>query len=43
MISWFSNKKMSMELISIEVEYMATTMASCKAIWLRKLITSLFD
>jgi hypothetical protein len=38
-ISWFSRKQTSVALSSAEAEYMATSMASCKAIWLRKLLT----
>jgi hypothetical protein len=42
MITWFSMKQTYVALNSIEAEYMAAIMASCEAIWLRKLLTSLF-
>ena len=32
-----------MELISAEAEYMAATQAVCEAIWMRKILVSLFD
>jgi hypothetical protein len=43
MITWFSRKLTSVALSSVETYYMATSMASCEAIWLRKLLTGLFD
>jgi hypothetical protein len=33
----------SVALSSAEAEYMAASLASCEAIWLRKLLTGLFD
>ena len=42
MVSWCSRKKKSVELSSAEVEYMVASIATCKAIWLRKLLVSLF-
>jgi hypothetical protein len=42
-ISWFSRKQKSISLSSTEAEYMAASMASCEAIWLRKLLMGLFD
>jgi hypothetical protein len=30
-------------LSSVEAEYMATSMATCEAIWLQKLLVALFD
>jgi hypothetical protein len=42
-ITWFSRKHTSVALSSTEAEYMATSMASCEAIWLHKLLTGLFD
>jgi hypothetical protein len=42
MISWFSRKQTSMALSSAKVEYMATSLASCEAIWVCKMPTSLF-
>jgi hypothetical protein len=38
-ISWFNRKQTSVAFNSAEEEYMATSIASCEAIWLRKLIT----
>jgi hypothetical protein len=43
MISWKSRKQSNIALITVEVEYIAACSASCKAIWLRKLLTGLFD
>ena len=40
---WFSKKQKSVALSSAEVEYMATSLASCKAKWLHKMLVSLFD
>jgi hypothetical protein len=41
MISWQSRKQSSIVLSTVEAEYIATCSASCKAIWLRKLLTGL--
>jgi hypothetical protein len=43
MISWQSRKKSSIALSTAEAEYISTCSASCEAIWLRKLLTGLFD
>jgi hypothetical protein len=43
MISWQSRKQSSIALIIVEAEYIAACSASCEAIWLRKLLTGLFD
>ena len=43
MISWFSRKQSSVALSMTEAEYIATCSASCEAIWLRKLMSGLFD
>jgi hypothetical protein len=43
MISWQSRKKSGIALNTAESEYMAACSASCEAIWLRKLLTDLFD
>ena len=43
MISWFSRKQSSVALSTAEAEYIATCSASCEAIWLQKLMSSLFD
>jgi hypothetical protein len=43
MISWQSRKQSSIALSTVEAEYIAACSASCEAIWLRKLLTGLFD
>jgi hypothetical protein len=43
MISWKSRKQSSIALSTMEAEYIAACSASCEAIWLRKLLTDLFD
>jgi hypothetical protein len=43
MISWQSRKQSSIALSTTEAEYIIECSASCEAIWLRKLLTSLFD
>jgi hypothetical protein len=43
MISWQSRKQSSVALSTAEAEYIAVGYASCEAIWLRKLLTGLFD
>ena len=43
MISWFSEKQSSVSLSTTEVEYIASCSTSCEAIWLRKLMSRLFD
>jgi hypothetical protein len=43
MISWGSRKQKSVALSTAEAEYMATCEACTEAIWLRKLISDLFD
>jgi hypothetical protein len=43
MISWLSRKQMSVALSTIEVEYIATSVASREVVWLRKLLAGLFD
>jgi len=40
---WFSQKQKSVAFSSSEVEYMATSQASCEAIWLHKMLVGLFD
>ena len=42
MVSWCSRKKQSVTLSSTEVEYIAASTAMCEAIWLWKLLVSLF-
>ena len=41
-VSWFSRKQKSVALSSAEAEYMATSQASCKSLWLRKFMVDLF-
>jgi hypothetical protein len=43
MISWYNRKQRSVALSSAEIEYMASSQASCEAIWLRKILVDLFD
>jgi hypothetical protein len=43
MISWQSRKQSSISLSTAEAKYITACSASCKAIWLRKLLTGLFD
>jgi hypothetical protein len=43
MISWQSRKQSSISLSTAEAEYIVACSASCEAIWLRKLMTGLFD
>ena len=43
MISWFSRKQSSVSLSMTEAEYIAACYASCEAIWLRKLMSGLFN
>eukprot|EP00253_Pinus_taeda_P033822 PITA_33822 len=42
-ISWMSRKQKSISLSIVEVEYIATSMACCDAVWLRKLFSELFE
>ena len=43
MISWFCRKQSSVSLSTAEAEYIAACFASCEAIWIRKLMTGLFN
>ena len=43
MISWFSRKQSSVALSTAEAEYITSCSASCEAIWLRKLMSGLFN
>jgi hypothetical protein len=43
MISWSSRKQTSMALSTTEVEYIIASVASCEAVWLRKLLAGIFD
>ena len=42
-VSWFSQKQKSISLSLAKAEYMAMSQASCKAIWLCKILVGLFD
>ena len=42
-ISWFNMKQSCATLSTTEVEYVASCLASCEAVWLRKLLSDLFD
>ena len=42
-ISWFSRKQSCVALSTAEVEYVAACSASCEAVWLRKLLSDIFD
>ena len=41
-ISWMSRKQKSVALSTAEAEYIVASMASCGAVWLRKLFSELF-
>ena len=43
MTSWQSRKQSSIALSTAEAEYIVACSANCEAIWLRKLLTGLFD
>ena len=43
MISWFSRKRSSVALSTAEAKYIVDCSASCEAIWLRKLMSRLFN
>ena len=42
-ISWFSRKQSCVALSTTEAEYVATCLGTCEAVWLRKLLSDLFD
>lgn len=42
MISWFNRKQSSVALSSIEAKYIAVSMGTREAVWLRKLLVGLF-
>eukprot|EP00253_Pinus_taeda_P030293 PITA_30293 len=41
-ISWYSREQRSVALSSAEVEYMASILAACEAIWMRNILFGLF-
>ena len=41
-VSWYNRKQRPMALSSVEAEYMVASLAACKAIWMRKILVSLF-
>ena len=41
-VSWYRRKQRSVALSSTEAEYMAASLAACEAIWMRKILVSLF-
>jgi len=41
-VSWYNRKQRSMALSSAEAEYMAASLATCEAIWMRKILVGLF-
>jgi hypothetical protein len=43
MTSWKSRKQSSISLSTVEAEYIAACSTSCESIWLRNLLTGLFD
>jgi hypothetical protein len=43
MISWQSRKQSSIALSTTETEYIAACSANCETVWLRKLLTGLFN
>ena len=43
MISWFSRKQSCVQLSTAEAEYVIAFSASCEAVWMRKLLSDLFD
>ena len=42
-ISWFSKNQSCVALSTAEAEYVTTYLASCEAVWMRKLLSDLFD
>ena len=42
-ISWFGKKQSSVALNTAEAEYVIACSASCEAVWLRKLLSDVFD
>ena len=42
-ISWFSRKQSCVALSTAEEEYVTSCSTSCEVVWLRKLLSDLFD
>ena len=42
-ISWFRRKQSYVTLSIAEVEYVVACLASCEVVWMRKLLSDLFD
>ena len=42
-MSWFSRKQKSIALSSAEAKYMAASIATCEGMWLRNLLSGLFE
>ena len=42
-ISWFRKKQSYVALSTVEAKYVATCSTSCEVVWLRKLLSNLFD
>ena len=42
-VSWYRRKQRLVTLSSAKAEYMATSQATCEAIWMRKILAGLFD
>ena len=43
MISWFSRKQSCVAVSTTEAKYVASCSARCEVVWLRKLLSDLFD
>jgi hypothetical protein len=43
MVSWCNRKQSSVALSTTKAEYIALSVAVCEVVWLRKLLTDLFD
>ena len=43
MISWFSRKQSCVALSTTEVEYVAACLTSCEVVWIKNLLSYLFD
>jgi hypothetical protein len=43
MVSWYSRKQSHVALSTAKAEYIALSVAVCEAVWIRKLLTDLFD